>query len=91
METEDNQDNKAPTLASPSLPPPNGQSSMHVGITQESNKDLLRIEKIDEDARRQKMYQPFLIKEHKTERIGPSPRKHKIIYLFCYNLLLLLL
>lgn len=51
-------------------PPP-----VHAGMAQEPNKDLLRIEKIDDDARKQKMYQSFLIKERKTERVKPSPRK----------------
>lgn len=75
METEDNQVHTSP-LPPPSHSPTNPQH-VRVGATQETNKDLLRMEKIDDNARRQKMYQSFLIQEHKTERVKPSPCKEE--------------
>lgn len=83
METEDNQVN---TFSHPPPPPP--AQHVRAGVTQETNKDLLRMEKIDDNARRQKMYQSFLIQEHKTERVKPSPckEKHTIFFKKCCNL-----
>lgn len=76
METEE--DSKVHPSSHPQPPPPQRPTSpqpARSGTVAEPSKDLLKMERIDDDARKQKMYQSFLIKEHKTERVKPSPRK----------------